>query len=100
MTEMRSTTRTPRSRLAVKELQATTVTYKKWAATHYPDVTKTHWWQAFNHLANASGQTPPFPTADKTWEADFTLDQGNTGHCVGFGWAGWGDTQPDRRQLG
>lgn len=80
--------------LAVKELQATTVTYKKWAATHYADVKTTHWWQAFNHLANAAGNTPPFPTADKVWEADFTLDQGNTGHCVGFGWAGWGDTLP------
>lgn len=80
--------------LAVKELQATTITYKRWAATQYADVTKTHWWQAFNHLANAAGNTPPFPTADKTWEAAFTLDQGNTGHCVGFGWAGWGNTLP------
>jgi hypothetical protein len=80
--------------LAVKELQATTVTYQRWAATKYEDVTRTHWWQAFNHLANAAGQTPPFPTLDKVWDASFQLDQGNTRHCVGFGWAGWGNTLP------
>lgn len=80
--------------LAIKELQLTTVTYKRWAATHYDDVTKTHWWQAFNHLANASGAVPPTPTTDKTWRANFQLDQGNTGHCVGFGWAGWSNAEP------
>lgn len=80
--------------LAVKELQMTTITYKRWAATKYPDVTKTHWWQAFNHLAKASGSVPPIPAIDKTWGANFQLDQGNTGHCVGFGWAGWSNAEP------
>lgn len=80
--------------LAIKELQLTTVTYKRWAATKYADVTKTHWWQAFNHLANASGVVPPIPVTDIEWGTDYQLDQGNTGHCVGFGYAGWGNTLP------
>jgi hypothetical protein len=84
-------TRTPNEEiaLAIKELQLTTVTYKHWASAKYTDVTKTHWWQALNHLANASGAVPPTPTTDKTWRVNFQLDQGKTGHCVGFGWAGW-----------
>jgi hypothetical protein len=80
--------------LAVKELQLTTVTYKRWAATVYKDVTKTHWWQAFNHLANAAGVVPPPPTQDIIWGLDFQLDQADTGHCVGFGWAGWSNAAP------
>lgn len=80
--------------LAVKELQLTTVTYKKWASTKYADVTTTHWWKAFNHLANANGFVPPTPTNDKIWRANFQLDQGDTGHCVGFGWAGWSNAEP------
>jgi hypothetical protein len=80
--------------LAVKELQLTTITYKRWAATIYSDVTKTHWWQAFNHLVLAGGTPPPVPTLDKVWDVSFQLDQGNTGHCVGFGWAGWSNADP------
>lgn len=80
--------------LAIKELQLTTITYKRWAATKYSDVTQTHWWKAFNHLANASGVVPPTPTTDKIWRANFQLDQGDTGHCVGFGWAGWSNAEP------
>jgi hypothetical protein len=37
---------------------------------------------------------PPPPPAGKTWEDLIQLDQGQTGHCVGFGWAGWGDAAP------
>jgi len=37
----------------------------------------------------------PTPAADVVWtDSDAVLDQGQTPHCVGFGWAGWGDTQP------
>lgn len=78
---------------AVSELQKTTITYKNWASRHYPDVKVTHWWKAFNALAQIV-QTPPLPTNDRQWLADFQLNQGQTGHCVGFGWAGWGDTEP------
>lgn len=85
--------------LAIKELQLTTVTYKRWASTPYTDVTKTHWWQAFNHLAKASGTVPPTPTTDKIWRVNFQLDQGNTGHCVGFGWAGWSNSEPTENQY-
>ncbi len=40
--------------------------------------------------------------ADSTpvWEDLIQLDQGQTGHCVGFGWSGWGNSAPieDRYQ--
>jgi len=33
--------------------------------------------------------------AQKFWEVgEETLDQGSTPHCVGFGWAGWGNCAP------
>lgn len=81
------------ARLAVRELQLTTITYKRWAATVYPDVRKTHWWQALNHLANITGAVPT-PSEDRTWDVPFQLDQGETNHCVGFSWAAWGDAAP------
>jgi hypothetical protein len=38
----------------------------------------------------------PTPSVDTTpgWELKIQLDQGQTGHCVGFGWAGWVDAMP------
>jgi hypothetical protein len=38
----------------------------------------------------------PTPTGDTTpgWELKLQLDQGQTGHCVGFGWSGWVDAMP------
>lgn len=39
--------------------------------------------------------TPPTPASeDVTWPDADQLDQGQTGHCVGFGWAQWGNTLP------
>lgn len=32
--------------------------------------------------------------AAAAWELTIQLDQGQTGHCVGFGWAGWADAMP------
>ncbi len=78
---------------ATTQLQQTTITYKEWASRHYTDVTVTHWWKAFNALAQIV-QTPSPPTADREWSSQFQLDQKDTGHCVGFGWAGWGDAEP------
>lgn len=42
----------------------------------------------------APGPTPapgpvPSPSGAVTWEDAAHLDQGDTPHCVGFGWAGW-----------
>ncbi|MFC7547019.1 C1 family peptidase [Plantactinospora sp. GCM10030261] len=38
---------------------------------------------------------PPAPTdRAPAWELPIQLDQGDTGHCVGFGWAGWVDATP------
>lgn len=39
---------------------------------------------------------PPPPTpVSKLWDkTQYTLNQGNTPHCVGFGWAQWGNTNP------
>lgn len=78
---------------AISELQKTTITYKNWASRKYSDVTVTHWWKAFNALSQIVG-SPPVPSNDRSWAANFQLDQGDTGHCVGFGWAGWGDAEP------
>ena len=39
----------------------------------------------------------PKPTPGDTtpgWDLKIQLDQGQTGHCVGFGWAGWVDALP------
>jgi papain like protease len=40
---------------------------------------------------------PPKPVEGDTtpgWPLSIQLDQGQTGHCVGFGWAGWVDALP------
>jgi hypothetical protein len=39
---------------------------------------------------------PPKPPGDTTpgWPLNIQLDQGQTGHCVGFGWSGWVDALP------
>jgi hypothetical protein len=36
----------------------------------------------------------PVPTEDIIWANAVQLDQKNTGHCVGFGWAQWGNSEP------
>lgn len=38
----------------------------------------------------------PQPGGVILWGDDARLNQGRTGHCVGFGWAGWGDSLPVR----
>jgi hypothetical protein len=39
---------------------------------------------------------PAKPAGDTTpgWQLNIQLDQGQTGHCVGFGWSGWVDALP------
>jgi hypothetical protein len=34
------------------------------------------------------------PAKDVVWSDPIQLDQEDTGHCVGFSWAGWGNTDP------
>jgi len=88
--------------LAVAELKKTTITYARWAARSYADVTVTHWWKALNALQQAhvllSGEQPvppPAPTGDVVWEnPDDPLDQGDFGTCVGNGDAQFGNTSP------
>jgi hypothetical protein len=36
----------------------------------------------------------PGPVLAFSWEDRIQLDQGQTNHCVGFGWAAWGDCAP------
>lgn len=83
-------------RLGVQELTKTTITYQRWAARHYNDVTVTHWWKALNAFSLALGDVPPTPepVLDREWASATQLDQGTTGHCVGFGYAGWGIADP------
>lgn len=82
------------------ELTQTQVTFKRWAGTVYPDVTQTHWWKALDYLKRAqaaiSPAPAPDPTADKIWSLvdDPILDQGQTGHCGGFGGCQWGNLEP------
>lgn len=83
---------------AVAELQKTTVSYKKWAATVYVDPTTTHWWKALDNLAAAKQvltPTPPPPSGAVSWDNPrATLDQGDYGTCVGNGEAQFSNTSP------
>lgn len=86
--------------LGLAELKLTTVTFKKWAATTYVDVTKTHWWKALNYFELAKQNiTPgsPVPISENLFEWNnprSILDQEDTNHCVGFSGAQWGNTDP------
>lgn len=86
--------------LAIQELQKTTITYKNWASRHYDNVQITHWWRALNYLSQIAGTPIPTPSQDVLWESKIQLDQGETGHCVGFGYAGWGIANPVQDVFG
>lgn len=50
-----------------------------------------------SHVRNLEGSVgpQPAPVASVLWDnSDAVLDQGDTGHCVGFGCAQWGNTTP------
>ena len=51
-------------------------------------------WRWIKTLDGAVPSPPPIVEKSKVWEDPIQLDQGQTGHCVGFGWAGWGDCAP------
>jgi hypothetical protein len=44
---------------AVRALMETTVSYPEWKRRTYPDITKTKWWQALDHLGKIGLQEPP-----------------------------------------
>lgn len=57
----------------------------QWAKHHQPT----------GHGPAAAPLAPaPGPSAAYRWEDNLQLDQGQTNHCVGFGWAAWGDCAP------
>jgi hypothetical protein len=87
--------------LGEQELKLTTVTFKKWAATAYSDVTQTHWWKALNYFEAArQNLAPPPPSPTFEWfNAEAALDQEDTNHCVGFSGAQWGNTLPVNDQF-
>ncbi len=87
--------------LGEKELKLTTVSFKKWASTSYNDVTQTHWWKALNYFTQAKESLGFIPATTVTeWQnPEPVLDQGNTGHCVGFSGAQWGNTLPVNDQF-
>lgn len=87
---------------AREELKQTTVGFKNKYWVDAPE--GTHWYRALALLAQIAPEDPipvppppPPPTPTPT-DVSFTdtkqLDQGDTGHCVGFGWAQWGNSQP------
>jgi hypothetical protein len=48
-------------------------------------------------LKRQRAPSPPAGHDDHpAWGLDIQLDQGQTNHCVGFAWAGWGDSAPVR----
>jgi hypothetical protein len=49
---------------------------------------------AIHALQPAPIPTPPPPTTDVVWSIPTILNQGDTPHCVGFGWAQWGNSDP------
>jgi Papain family cysteine protease len=48
-------------------------------------------WRWLKRQRQPGGSTPD---TTPPWELKIQLDQDQTGHCVGFGWAGWGDATP------
>lgn len=82
---------------AKDELKQTTVGFKNKYWVNPP--ANTHWARALALLAQIAPDSPtpdptPSPTGDVVYDDPHQLDQGDTGHCVGFGWAQWGNTQP------
>jgi len=45
-------------------------------------------------MADAVRELSRLPRPTKTWHSNLVLDQGETPHCVGFSWAGWGISAP------
>ncbi len=61
-------------------------------------------WKAFKALFAGDAPTPVAPTPTPgppggVWPDEQQLDQGDTGHCVGFGWCQWGNTLPVEDQF-
>lgn len=54
-------------------------------------------WRWLKKQHKKPGPKPPPPApgdTTPTWPLKIQLDQGQTGHCVGFGWSGWVDALP------
>ena len=51
-------------------------------------------WRWAKQVHGGTPTPPPVVEKSKLWEDPIQLDQGQTNHCVGFGWAGWGDAAP------
>jgi hypothetical protein len=52
------------------------------------------WRWLSKHRKPTPGPTPKPTDAAPAWELKIQLDQADTPHCVGFGWAGWVDAMP------
>jgi hypothetical protein len=82
---------------AVAELKRTTVGYTAFG-TRKP-ASNTHWAKGFAFLSqigpSPTPPPPPSPSGAIVWEdVEAVLDQGQTPHCVGFGGAQFGNTNP------
>lgn len=66
------------------------------------------WMRQVTAAAQGDTPAPPVPVPTPTpgpagathWLDSAQLDQGQTGHCVGFGWAQWGNTLPIDDRFG
>lgn len=78
---------------AVEELKKTTVGYSYFTRKDAEPGKKSAWGKALAALALVD-KTWAQPNSDVVWNLPKVLDQGNTPHCVGFGWAGWSIAPP------
>lgn len=51
-------------------------------------------WLKKHHKPTPTPRPTPAGDATPAWDLKIQLDQGDTGHCVGFGWSGWVDATP------
>ena len=78
---------------ALAELKKTTTGYQYYVTKGADPPKSSHWFKALTLL----GQTGVFwwpGVRDVSWTVSKQLDQGQTNHCVGFGWAGWSVAEP------
>lgn len=63
--------------------------------TNWPDyLTFWRWLKKQKKPHPGPGPGPGPVDTTPSWELLIQLDQGQTGHCVGFGWSGWVDSAP------
>ena len=79
---------------AVAELKQTTVGYTYFTKKDAEPGAKSRWGKALTLLNYLDQSWSGGIDKSLVWNLPKVLDQGQTGHCVGFGWAGWSIAPP------